>query len=139
MLLFFIPGPMLPETLLVQNIPKTRLRELTIDLSGEALKQRIKIFLHNMGWITVSNHKRSNKTPSPPFSFLLSFVSFPPLLTYLPHSLTHSRIYTLLTLIFIFPEIIPIPFHLLWMKDILPTEEPVSNVSLLDLVDLSFT
>ena len=51
---------MLPETLLVQNIPKTRLRELTIDLSGEALKQRIKIFLHNMVWISMSNHKRSN-------------------------------------------------------------------------------
>ena len=60
-------------------------------------------------------------------------------MTYLPHSLTRSRIYTLLTLIFIFPEIIPIPFLLLWMEDILLTEEPVSNVFLLDLVDLSFT
>ena len=85
--------------------------------------------------MSVSNYKRLNKTHFPS-----SFVSFsPPLLTYLPHSLTHSHIYTLLTIIFIFPKIIPILFLLLWMEDILLTEEPVSNVFILDLVDLSFT
>ena len=75
--------------------------------------------------------------------FLPSFLRFPlsstdlftslahSLTRSLAHSLTRSRIYTLLTIIFIFPEIIPIPFPLLWMEDILPTEEPVSNVSLL--------
>ena len=82
----------------------------------------------------VSNHKHF---------FLPSFLRFLPsstdLFTSLAHSLTRSRIYTLLTIIFIFSEIIPIPFPLLWMERILLTEEPVSNVSLLDLVDLSFT
>ena len=36
-LFFFIPGPMLPETLSVQDIPKEKLKKLTVTLSGEAL------------------------------------------------------------------------------------------------------
>ena len=83
--------------------------------------------------MSVSNYKRLNKTHFP--SFLPLFLSLFYWLIYL----TRSRIYSLLTIIFIFPEIIPIPFLLLWMEDILLTEEPVSNVFLLDLVDLSFT
>ena len=83
--------------------------------------------------MSVSNYKRLNKTHFPSFLPL-----FPSLFYWLIY-LTRSRIYSLLTIIFIFPEIIPIPFLLLWMEDILLTEEPVSNVFLLDLVDLSFT
>ena len=83
--------------------------------------------------MSVSNHKHLNKTPFP--SFLCFLLSSADLFTSLAHSLTHSRIYTLLTTVFIFSEIIPIPFPLSGWK----ISSPLINVSSLDLVDLSFT
>ena len=84
--------------------------------------------------MSVSNNKHLNKTPFP--SFLRFLPSSTDLFTSLAHSLTHLHS----------------PYHCLhipgydshtlpplWMEDILPTEEPLINVSSLDLVDLSFT
>ena len=84
--------------------------------------------------MSVSNQKHLNKTPFP--SFLCFLLSSADLFTSLAHSLTHLHSpYHCLHILGNNSHTLP-P---LWMEDILPTEEPLINVSSLDLVDLSFT